>query len=53
MLFTRLSGNDYIVREKNPDGSFMTTNDGKDYVLKSVPNESGTVLPTVGIMVKF
>ena len=46
-------GQDYIIREKNPDGSYMTVNDGQDYVLKSIPNESGTVLPTIGIMVKF
>ena len=31
----------------------MTTNNGQDYVLQSVANESGTVLPTIGIMVKF
>ena len=49
----KVAGQDYIIREKNPDGSFMTVNDGKDYVLKAVPNESGTVLPTIGIMVKF
>lgn len=44
---------DYIVRAENPDGSFQTTNNGQDYVLEAVPNESGTVLPTIGIMVKF
>ncbi len=49
----KVAGQDYIVREKNPDGSYKTINDGKDYVLKSISNESGTVLPTVGIMVKF
>jgi len=49
----KVAGQDYIIREKNADGSFKTTNNGKDYVLKSVPNESGTVLPTIGIMVKF
>lgn len=49
----QVAGQDYIVREKNPDGSYITINDGKDYVLRAVTNESGTVLPTVGIMVKF
>jgi hypothetical protein len=44
---------DYIVREKNIDGIFQTTNGGQDYVLKSIPNKSGTVLPTLGIIVKF
>ena len=49
----KVAGQDYIIREKNPDGSYMTINDGKDYVLNAVPNEFGTVLPTVGIMIKF
>jgi hypothetical protein len=44
---------DYIVREKNEDGSFKYTDDGLNYILNRIPNESGTVLPTVGIMVKF
>jgi hypothetical protein len=47
------TGQDYIIRAKNPDGSYKTTNNGTDYVLESIANESGTVLPTVGIMVKF
>lgn len=44
---------DYIVREKNEDGSFKTINNGSSYILNSIPNESGTLLPTLGIMVKF
>jgi hypothetical protein len=46
-------GQDNIIRARNEDGSFQTTNNGKDYVLESITNTSGTVLPTVGIMVKF
>jgi outer membrane receptor for ferrienterochelin and colicin len=46
-------GQNYIVREKNPDGTYKTTNNGTEYVLSSISNESGTILPTVGIMVKF
>lgn len=46
-------GQPYIIREKNADGSFSTINDGQDYVLLSIPNTSGTVLPTIGVMVKF
>jgi outer membrane cobalamin receptor len=49
----KFKGQDYIVREKNPDGTYETINNGKDYVLKSVANTSGTVLPTLGIMVKL
>jgi len=47
------TGQDYIVREKNLDGTYKTINNGTDYVLKAVPNQSGTILPTVGIMIKF
>lgn len=46
-------GQDFIVRELNDDGSYKTTDDGTKYVLKRVPNKSGTVLPTLGLMVKF
>lgn len=47
------TGQDYIIREQNPDGSYKTTNNGNDYVLESIQNESGTILPTLGIMIKF
>jgi len=46
-------GQPYIIREKNADGNFSTINNGQHYVLKSIPNTSGTVLPTIGVMVKF
>lgn len=46
-------GQDYIIREKNADGSYKTINNGTEYLLQSIANESGTVLPTIGIMVKF
>lgn len=44
---------DFIVREKNEDGTYKTVNNGTEYVLKSIENYSGTVLPTIGIMVKI
>ncbi len=47
------AGQDNIVRAKNPDGTFQTTNNGTSYVLENVANTSGTVLPTIGIMVKL
>jgi hypothetical protein len=47
------AGQDNIVRAKNPDGSFQTAINGTTYVLESVENTSGTILPTVGIMVKL
>jgi hypothetical protein len=44
---------DYVVRETNEDGTFKFSDDGNNYILNTIPNESGTILPTVGIMVKF
>ncbi len=44
-------GQDYIIREKDGDGNYMVE-DG-NYVLSSIENYSGTVLPTIGIMVEF
>jgi len=46
-------GMDFVLREKDADGHFLTVNNGEDYILKAVPNKSGTVLPSVGIMIKF
>lgn len=47
------TGLDFVVREKNADGSYKTNTDGSEYILNSLPNVSGTLLPTIGIMVKF
>jgi outer membrane receptor for ferrienterochelin and colicin len=44
---------DYIIREKGPDGSYILTDNGTRYQLKAIPSLSGTVLPTIGIMVEF
>ena len=46
-------GLDYIIREKNEDGSFVLANEGTEYVLNRIGNTSGTILPTIGIMVEF
>ncbi|MFB6340234.1 TonB-dependent receptor domain-containing protein [Saccharicrinis sp. FJH62] len=46
-------GQDYIIRERNADGSFMLVDNGTKYVLDRIPNTSGIILPTVGIMVEF
>ena len=53
VLNFQFEGQDYIIREQNPDGTFKTSNNGEDYVLKAVSNESGTILPTIGIRVEF
>jgi len=44
---------DLVIRERDENGNFLTVNDGKQYVLKRVENLSGTVLPSIGIMLKF
>lgn len=44
---------DIIVREKNNDGSYLLSDNGQQYILKSYPSTSGTILPTIGIMIEF
>lgn len=43
---------DIVLREKNPDGTFALDESG-NYRLRSIKNTSGTVLPTIGIMIEF
>ncbi|MEJ2596321.1 MAG: TonB-dependent receptor [bacterium] len=47
---------DFIVREQDADGNYIiyTDDQGIDrYLLRSVPSSSGTVLPTIGVMIDF
>ncbi len=44
---------DNIIREKDANGNFITVDDDSKYVLRGIPNTSGTVLPTIGIMIEF
>lgn len=44
---------DIVVRETDASGNFLTADNGTRYVLRSVKNSSGTVLPTIGIQVEF
>ncbi|HZK92893.1 MAG TPA: TonB-dependent receptor, partial [Prolixibacteraceae bacterium] len=45
---------DYLVREEDGSGKPLTDpNDPNKYVLKTLKNTSGTVLPTLGIMIEF
>jgi outer membrane receptor for ferrienterochelin and colicin len=53
LLNFQAEGQDYVVRETNEDGTYKTINNGTEYVLDLIPNTSGTILPTIGIMVKF
>jgi hypothetical protein len=43
---------DILVR-KEANGQFETTDNGSRYVLERVENTSGTVLPTIGIILQF
>ena len=47
------TGQDFIIREKNADGTLKTTDGGTKYILNSLENRSGTILPTIGIMIKI
>lgn len=44
---------DIVVRKTDASGNFLTTDNGTRYVLRSVKNPSGTVLPTIGVQVEF
>jgi hypothetical protein len=46
-------GQDFIIREKDETGNFLTTDNGTKYVLSRVESVSGTVLPSIGIMIKI
>ena len=44
---------DIIVRKEDSNGNFILTDNGTRYVFEEVPNSSGTVLPTIGIILEF
>ncbi|MEZ5106918.1 MAG: TonB-dependent receptor [Draconibacterium sp.] len=44
---------DIIVRAEDENGNFITTDNGTKYVLNTVKNTTGTVLPTIGIIIEF
>ncbi|MFT4643871.1 MAG: hypothetical protein ACI8ZX_000267 [Planctomycetota bacterium] len=53
-------GQPYIIRQKDTNGNYITTDaageidpNGQNYSLESIDNIGGTILPTLGIMVKF
>jgi hypothetical protein len=45
--------NDIIVRETDENGEFILTDNNTRYQLRRVKNTTGTVLPTVGIIIEF
>lgn len=44
---------DQVLREQDANGNYLTTDNGTRYVLRTVKNTSGTVLPTIGVQVEF
>lgn len=42
-----------LVRAEDGNGNFITTDNGTRYVLNAIKNTSGTVLPTIGIILQF
>ena len=44
---------DIIIREQDANGNFILENNGTSYKLRTIENSSGTVLPTLGIMIEF
>lgn len=44
---------DIIVRDTDDSGNFILTDNGSRYQLRRVDNTTGTVLPTIGIIVEF
>ncbi len=41
---------DIIVRDKDAAGNYLKVDNGTKYVLRAVPNNVGTILPTIGII---
>jgi outer membrane receptor for ferrienterochelin and colicin len=44
---------DIIVREEDGNGNYQLTPDGKSYILRKVANTTGTLLPSIGIILEF
>lgn len=44
---------DIVVRQQDDQGNYLTVDNGTRYVLRTVDNTSGTVLPTIGVQVEF
>lgn len=44
---------DIVVRAQDENGNYLTTDNGTKYVLETIKNTTGTVLPTIGIIIEF
>ncbi len=53
LMNSKFTGQDYLLREQDIQGNYLTTTDGKEYILHSVRNTSGNILPSIGAIVEF
>ena len=44
---------DYIIREQDETGNYVLLDNNSRYQLKAIESSSGTILPTLGIMIEF
>jgi outer membrane receptor for ferrienterochelin and colicin len=44
---------DLVIRQQDTSGNYITVENGTKYVLETIPNTTGTVLPTIGIILIF
>jgi hypothetical protein len=44
---------DIVVRTEIEEGNYVLTDNGTRYLLRSIPSTTGTVLPTIGIILEF
>jgi hypothetical protein len=44
---------DLVIRQQDASGNYITVENGTKYVLETIPNTTGTVLPTIGIILIF
>jgi len=44
---------DIVIRQQDANGNYITTDNGTKYVLETIPSTTGTVLPTIGIILIF
>ena len=52
-LNSKYKNQDYVVRKSDNEGNYTIKKGGQQYVLEQYPSESGTVLPTIGVIFKF
>jgi len=44
---------DIVIRTEIEEGNYVLTDNGTRYLLRSIPSTTGTVLPTIGIILEF